>query len=447
MKKILVIVVLVMGIAYAAAIGITPAYLISAPGVASGMGAKLLCSSRYVSGFFAEQSFDDLVQYSPVLQYLNIDYDDDNRKVTTSLFRLAPSTASYYPGVGCYTDYEGFTDRAEASIRPMPEFTSRWPHGSRVETIDAQAQALLDEIVAEDNINGLNTRALLVARDGNVVAESYAQGAAADTPLLGWSMAKSLVAVMLGNLEYRGLLDVDEPPGFDRWRDDDRSQIRIRDLLTMTDGLNFSEAYNPGDDATAMLFTQASSSAYAIGRDSAHRPGTWFNYSSGTANILSRIYFDRTGGTLADSLEDYRRNIAVPLSFQHTVFEPDARGVLVGSSYLYASARDWARVGQMMLNNGVLNGHRIVSADWVQRATRPNTSSNGKAYGYQWWLNAGGPALRWPDLPADAYAAVGNRQQSMMILPSDNMVIVRLGWTSGVYPTNERFATIIEALR
>ena len=193
-----------------------------------------------------------------------------------------------------------------------------------------------------------------------------------------------------------------------------------------------------------MLFTEASASGYAIGSPALHPPGTQFNYSSGTANILSRIHFNRTGGTLVASLTDYRQHIAGPMSFQHTVFEPDARGVLVGSSYFYASARDWARLGQMMLQGGVLNGERIVSESWVEQSTRPNNSRNQQDYGYQWWLNTDN---RWPDLPADAYAAQGNRQQSLMVIPSEDLVIVRLGWTSGRYPANERFAEIVEALR
>ncbi len=447
MKKIIFTAIIVFGLGFAFASGITPTYVYNAPGVATGIGAKLLCSSRYVSGLSPEQSFDDLVQYSSILQYLDVDYDPSARTVTTSLFGLSSTTASHYPGLGCYTDYDGFEARANADLQPMPVFTSRWPHGTRVETINNDMQRQLDAMVSGDNGNGLNTRALLVVKNGDIVAESYAQGAGPETPLLGWSMAKSLMSVMLGNLAYRGMLDVDEAPDFDSWTQDERADIRIRDLLTMTDGLDFSEQYNPGDDATAMLFTEPSASGYAIGRPALHEPGTQFNYSSGTANILSRIYFNRTGGTLADSLADYRQHIAGPMSFQHAVFEPDARGVFVGSSYFYASARDWARLGQMMLQGGVLNGERIVSADWVAQSTRPNNSGNQKAYGYQWWLNSGNARPRWPDLPADAYAAQGNRQQSITVIPSENLVIVRLGWTSGSYPINDRIAEIVEALR
>ncbi len=285
MKKIIATAIIVFILAIAFANGVTPSYVVNAPGVATGIGAKLLCSSRFVSGLSPEQSFDDLVQYSSILQYLDVSYDDANQEITTSLFGMATKTASYQPGLGCYTEHDGFDERSTADIQPMPVFNSRWPHGTRVETIDAQMQRTLDAMVAEDNNNGLDTRALLVVKDGDIVAESYAQGAGPDTPLLGWSMAKSLTSVMLGNLAYQDQLDVDEQLEFASWSEDNRADIRIRDLLTMTDGLDFSEQYNPGDDATAMLFTEPSASGYAIARPALHAPGTRFNYSSGTANI------------------------------------------------------------------------------------------------------------------------------------------------------------------
>jgi CubicO group peptidase (beta-lactamase class C family) len=381
-----------------------------------------------------------------VLQYLKVDHDYENRTVRTSLFGLAPTTASYIPGIGCYNDFPGFDQRRTLNVRELPVLASRWPHGNRVETINPSIQRQLDTLVALDNAEGLDTRALLVVRNGEIVAESYARGAEPDTALLGWSMAKSLTAIMIGNLEYRGLISTDEAPGFAEWADDERALISIEQLLTMTDGLAFSEEYNPGDDATAMLFTEPSASNYALARPALHAPGEHFNYSSGSANLLARLYFDRTGATLDASLEDFRRHIVVPLSLQHTVFEADASGAFVGSSYLYASARDWARLGQMMLNKGVLNGARIVSEDWVQRAVKPNTSGNQRAYGYQWWLNDGDEQLTWPELPADAYAAQGNRSQVLMVIPSTDTVIVRLGWSSDGYPISERFAGILQAL-
>ena len=459
MKKILLFFIMgaaglgVLVLAGLSFIGITPTYIASAPAVATGIGAKLLCSSRYVSGFSKVQSFDDLVQYSGILDQLTITYDEEKTRVRASFFGIGEKSSTFIPGVGCSVDYAGFDIRPElAALVLTPEentsdsaISSVWPRNDQVTTIDPQLQTLIDAIVSEDNAAGLNTRALLVAKGGKILGEAYAQGADASTPLLGWSMAKSLTAVMLASLEYRGLLDLAAPTSLGEWESDERAQIRVTNLLTMTDGLAFSEEYNPGDDATAMLFDSPSAADYVLAKPAAHQPGTRFNYSSGTANVLARLYENALGGP-AEARADYEQNIAAVLGFQHAVFETDAAGSFVGSSYLYASARDWARLGQVMLNEGEINGERLFSADWADEATKQNTSSNQRAYGYQWWLNAGNKALRWPSLPSDSFAAMGNRQQLVMVIPSEDVVIVRLGWTAGCYPDNENFRRILEAL-
>ena len=426
-------------------LGLSPSYIAAAPSVATGIGAKLLCSARYVSQFSEQQAFDDLVQYSSILEYLRIEYDENNKSVQTSLFGLSPTTAYYIDGLGCANRYPR-EQRAPLQAQTPPENPAPWPRGNAVNALDSELMALVQSQLSIDNSAGLNTRALVVAQHGKIVAEVYGQGAGPDTPLLGWSMAKSVMSLMIGNLEYRGLIDSEQTALFSQWENDTRAQITLTHLLQMSDGLDFSEQYNPGDDATAMLFTQASASDYVLAKPLARPPGEHFNYSSGTANLLSRLYYEHTGANLQASYDDYLRNIAAPLGFQHTVFETDASGVFVGSSYLYASGRDWARVGQLMLNNGVINRERLVSTQWVSQSTQSNQTMNNKAYGYQWWLNSGNEQLRWPDLPADSFAAQGNRQQNMIIIPSKDMVIVRLGWTSGRYPLNERFAQIMKAL-
>jgi len=434
-------------------IGISPGYIVSAPAVATGIGAKLLCSSRYVSGFSERQSFDDLVQYSGILDQLTVLYEDDKKTVRASLFGLAEKSSTYLPGIGCSVDYEGFDTRyslaqviEELRVEESePAENLAWPLTDHVATVEPEVQSLIETLVLEDNAAGLNTRALLVVKGGRILGEAYAQGADAQTPLLGWSMAKSLTAVMLASLEYRGLIDLSAPASFNEWANDERAQIRITDLLTMTDGLAFSEEYNPGDDATAMLFDSPSAAGYVLAKPLAHEPGLHFNYSSGTANLLARLYQQALGGPVA-ARSDYEQNIAAVLGFQNAVFETDAAGGFVGSSYLYASARDWARLGQVMLNAGEINGQRLFSADWVDRATQRNGSLNHPAYGYQWWLNAGNPSLRWPSLPKDSFAAMGNRQQLVMVIPSADVVIVRLGWTAGRYPDNENFKRILDAL-
>lgn len=429
-------------------VGISPSYLVSAPAVATGIGSKLLCSSLYVSKFSKAQSFDDLVQYSSILNELTLTYDESQRKVGAALLGLGSKSATYLPGIGCAVDYAGYPVRETLSsfVVPPTNADQPWPLGDVVTTTTDQVQDAIDAMIANDNRQGFNTRALLAVKDGRIVGEAYAQGATAQTPLLGWSMAKSVTAVMLANLEHRELLALDAPPGFAEWAGDERAQIRTTDLLTMTDGLDFSEEYNPGDDATAMLFDAPSAADYVLAKPAVKPPGEHFNYSSGTANVLARVYQDALGGPAA-ARADYEANIASALGFQNAVFETDAAGGFVGSSYLYASARDWARLGQLMLNDGEINGRRVMNPGWVARATTQNGSANHPAYGYQWWLNEGNRALAWADLPRDSYAAMGNRKQVVMVVPSEQTVIVRLGWTAGAYPDNDNFAELLRVIR
>ena len=425
--------------------GITPAYVTHGPGVATGIGAKLLCSAEYVMNSDREQAFADVVQYTPLLAELDVDYDDTAKSVTAAFWGMSESTATFVPGLGCAIDYPGYNQRRDIATRDTAKSTQPWPAGSTVETINDKVQATVTAPVAADNDVGLDTRALLVVHRGQIVAEAYGPNTSADSRLLGWSMAKSLTAVMLGNLEMRGLIDLSAPPGFASWASDDRAAIRIDHLLTMTDGLDFSEQYQPGDRATSMLFTEPSSAGFAVTSEALHSPGKVFNYSSGTANLLAQLHQD-TLGSPQKAYDDFQTHIVEALGIQNGIFEMDAAGTFVGSSYFYAPARDWARLGQLMLNGGTLNGNRVVTAGWVKRATQPNTSGNEPAYGYQWWLNDGNEYMRFPDLPADAFFANGNRQQTVMVLPSQDTVIVRLGWTSGRYPVNDNFRKILSTL-
>ena len=213
----------------------------------------------------------------------------------------------------------------------------------------------------------------------------------------------------------------------------------------MSSGLAFDETYAPGSDSTHMLFTADSAAAVALQSPLAYTPGTHFSYSSGTTNMLSHLLSQQLGAP-QQRLDYLYQQFFQPLGMTHSLFEMDASGDFIGSSYLYASGRDWARLGWLMLNNGEINGHRLLTPDWIAAATTPNNSDNEKAYGYQFWLNRGDAQLRWPGLPADAYAMRGNRAQTVMMVPSKNTVLVRLGWTKGEYPLQQNFAALLSAL-
>ncbi|MFV8783196.1 serine hydrolase domain-containing protein [Microbulbifer sp. SA54] len=426
-------------------LGFSITQLGTAVNVATGMGAKLACSGRFVSGFSPDQNLEDLASYSPANQLLNLEYDEGNRRVSASLLGLGHTSASYREGLGCTLDIGDTAPLDRISAAKLTPSEAPWPIGNSAPAIDPELQQKLDALLAADNAAGYQTRALVLIQDGQLVAESYAEGVSADTPLLGWSMGKSLTAMMIGRLEQMGLADPATTPLFAQWQDDARAEITLENLLHMSSGLAFDETYAPGSDATRMLFNTDSASDVALASQPLHTPGEHFSYSSGTTNLLARWIAERLGGQPQNSVDFFHSEILSPLGMRDTVFELDPSGVFVGSSYIYASARDWARLGQLMLSQGHWQGQRLLGEEWVKRAQTPNTSANDPRYGYQFWLNSGSDELRFAELPADAYFMLGNRKQVVMISPSTNTVAVRLGWSAGDYPTGANFARLLPA--
>lgn len=429
--------------------GITPNYISSAPAMLTGLGAMLTCSAKYVSGIDAVQNKKDLTTYSPFLAEVDISYDDAAKRVSATVFDMKTTYAQYRDGLGCALeigDTSALDEIEVPAIEAAPD--TLWPLGDKVAAPHAAVQQTLDDIMQADNAVGLQTRALLVAKGGKVIAESYAAGFDSDSKLIGWSMSKSFNALMVGNMEMRGLIVPSHKPVFDEWADDERATISLDDMLHMASGLDLSEVYDPGTAVTSMLFTEHSGSSVGLKVGLVNEPGTHYDYSSGTTNLLAQLVFDRAGGTVQASIDNLHQHFVQPMGLQNFVLETDPSGVFLGSSFMMASARDWARMGQLMLNGGELNDQRIVTEEWVARAVTPNHTENKRSYGYQFWLNRGDAAPRWPDLPSDAYAALGSREQVTMTIPSEDMVIVRLGWSlDSTYPTSENFARIVKATK
>lgn len=444
MKKLLIVVAVLVALHFVTryGLGFSIYRLGDAMEVSASLGAKLACSARYVSGFDKDRVVEDLASYSPATRLLNIDYDDADKRVTTNMLGLASYAAQYRNGLGCTLDIGDTTPLDGLLVKKVVSKPAPWPEGDQVSTIQADYQQLTDSILRQDNQARLQTRALLVVKNGQVVAESYAEGISESTQLLGWSMGKSLTAIMLGRMQAQGLADLEQKAGFVQWQSDKRQEITLEQLLTMSSGLKFDETYAPGSDSTRMLFTAYSASDIALTAMADKAPARHFSYSSGTTNILMRWMRDELGSNQA-LLDFFHNQILQPLNMAHTTFEVDPSGVYVGSSYIFATARDWAKLGFLMLNEGQWQGQQLLNKAWVGAAQQPIKADNYQRYGYQFWLNRGGDGLRWDQIPADAYMMMGNRKQVVMIIPSQDMIIVRLGWTSGSYPTETNFAQLI----
>ena len=407
-------------------------YMLPTFKVATGYTAKVVCSNHYLTGQSLETAMAELPD-NPLVPFLRVRLEKDGLSATLWGW-AAKQKAIYRPRLGC-TLMAGkgpFETRMPSlPAPPAPDPAASWPQGARPPAPDARLAPVLDKWFAEVNPdNPRRTRAIVVVKDGQIIAERYAEGYGQDTPFLGWSMTKSVTHALLGILVQQGKLDIHQPAPVPEWAapDDPRHAITPDQLMRMSSGLEFNEDY--GDltvGVTQMLYNSSDMGAYAANMPLAAPPDTVWNYSSGTANILSRIIRQQLGGDVADYWAFPQKTLFHRIGVNSAVLEPDASGAFVGSSYMYATARDWARFGLLYLQDGVWDGQRILPEGWVDYARTPTPPSHGQ-YGALWWLNQGsGDSKEWEGVPDDAYAAEGHDGQYVVVIPSRNMVIVRLG--------------------
>jgi CubicO group peptidase (beta-lactamase class C family) len=291
--------------------------------------------------------------------------------------------------------------------------------------------------IVEDALEGepgnkQGVRAILVLYKGAIVSEKYAKGFNKNSLHQGWSMTKSLFNnAVIGILMKMGKIKLKSSGLIDTWSNDERSKITIENLLGFNSGLEWNEAYNGETDVTRMLYNSGSMGEYASKNKMTVRPGTEFHYSSGSANILSMIIRN----SIADS-EYYNfpyHYIYDKLGMFSLVLEPDANGTFVSSSYSIATARDWARFGLFFMNDGYWNKEQILPEGWVKYTTTPVPGANYGEYGAQFWLNRGAPGnpsfRLYPGAPPDMFWAEGFQGQRLFIIPSREIVVVRLSLT------------------
>jgi CubicO group peptidase (beta-lactamase class C family) len=426
---------LIAGIAGAVVVAVVAGvawYLGPIAPIATGYAAKTSCSGHLIAARDLDDVAGDLPP-NPLVPLLRTSATDD--AVSTSLLGLWRSTA-YATEYGCILA-DDRPSYAAWTPQPALDAATPWPLGEGPvelsDDVDATAlDAGIDTAFLEDDPDGRerNTRAVVVAHRGELIAERYGDGFGPDTRLLGWSMGKSMANAMAGRAVHQGLIDpADDDLRPRLWADDDpRSTITVEHLLAMTDGLAFEEVYDPDTDATRMLFRPGDTGTYAAQQPLVDEPGTVWSYSSGTTNILCDVLQDAAamGPEMAGEL------LFEPLGMRSAVLEADESGGLICSSFAYATARDWARFGQLFLDDGVWDGRRLLAEGWVETSTRPVPEATEVPYGYQWWLNEGPSGdLRMPTVPADAYWASGNEGQQVVVVPSEDLVVVRLGFSGG----------------
>jgi len=428
-KRILYGVLTVFG---AAIIGAS-VYINSLMPIITGYAAKNLCSAVFISERDPKNVEAIDLNFSFIKFTKNsINYDE---KSVTSQFLWGKSKAIYRPGFGTtllrdITEEELRKYKYPAGVDPgYSQDTIKWPLGDILTDantgIDRIKLAGISKRLITDNAYNGNAFAFMVIHKGVPVAEAYKPQFNQKTRFLSWSMAKSFTSALVGILVGQGKMDINKPAGIDEWKSDDRSKITLKDLLQMESGLKWNENYGNRSDVTVMLHCVRDMSRYAFERPLERPAGTSWSYSSGTANIVNyliRRQFSNDSLYLTFANTQLFNKIGIP----DVVFEVDPGGTRVGSSYLYATARDYARFALLYLNDGIFKGERIFPEGWVQFTTNVVASGSNGSYGSFFWLNKG---KMFPSAPQDMYMCEGHDGQGIFIMPSQELIVVVLGYS------------------
>ncbi len=400
--------------------------------VPTAMAAHEVCSAMFVSDLDGKRAFADTVapQLGPAARLVRVQTDPTRKAVTATLGGLYTRRAVYREGYGCVVGNE-------ASKLPVVDTAGGPPHltreSSAVGTGDTQLASALD-IAFSESSDGPRRRtyAAVIVHNGQIVAERYAPGIGVDTPLHGWSMSKSVTNALLGVLVKQGRLDMSAPAPVPEWRDpaDARHSITPDDLLRRRSGLDVGQSlmsrWNaPFDPANRIMFASAD-----MGGAAAHRllklpVGVAWTYSDGNTAILGRIIRQTAGGGDPAATQAFaRRELFDRLGMGAVTIETDATGSPIGATQVYATARDWARLGQLYLDDGMAGGHRILPAGWVEYSTTLTPGSDPYGYGAGFWVSSGSDDH---GLPAGSFLARGARGQYVIVVPSARLVVVKLG--------------------
>lgn len=441
-----------------------------------GVASKLLCSAVFISNRDVDEALEnsvwmpEFVTKDVAKQVTDIQVDRQKKMVKMSWADGRSRTAIYTGSQGCIIVPEdtrklSFTPIEVKSTLPSADST-KWPMGDQLSsptctrskeaaksgwqeasvsykrTCEMLEQA--GEIAFGDP--AIKSTSMVIVHRGQVLYERYAAGITKDTPLESWSMGKSMLAVLIGRLVQLGHFDYLDAAPISTWRQakDGKEKIRIADLLQMSSGLEFSggrfdpTTYSNEDYPDHLLiYTGAvNAAAFARSRVPEHPPGKVGRYRNSDPLMLVQIMRE----TLGDD-EDYfrfpQKEVFDRIGARNFVIESDAYGTLMISGFDYGTARDWARLGSLLLNRGHWLGEQLIPADYVDFITTPAPGwakrfhHQGGSYGGQTWLNIGATQKKFGSLPNDAYYFSGSGASKVVVVPSLELVVVRMGHTAG----------------
>lgn len=396
----------------------------------SGFAAKSVASAHFIDGRslqLIEAGDNDI----PMVDLATNSIDEKGKSAQASVYGLKTRKAIYRKGLGATLIDDDFDVNAPYNV-PKRNFTNNnlpFPYGNNepkdtvFSSIDyPKLQNAVNNAFDEKEQKSKRTRSVIVVYKDKIIAEKYDTGFTKNSRILGWSMTKSITATLFGILQKQGKFDIYKPAPVPEWKNDNRIKITTNDLLHMNSGLEWEEKYDKISDATKMLF-QAKDMAFSqIDKPAIAQPNTLWNYSSGTTNLLSGI-LRKQFRTQQEYLDFWYSGLIDKIGMHSMLIETDMAGNYVGSSYGWATTRDWAKFGLLYLHKGNWNGEQLFDESWAKYVSTPTNTSEGR-YGGHFWLNAGG---FYPDAPRDLYSCNGFQGQVVFIIPSLDLVIVRMG--------------------
>lgn len=413
----------------------------------SGFASKSVASAHFIDNRplnLIEKTDNDI----PLVKKASNRIDDKNLWATSSVFGLKERKAIYRKGLGCTLIDDTFDVNApylvphRAKTKPL-----LFPKGNvKKDTVFAnidykKLQTALNNAFDAKGKSTKKTRSVLVVYNDHIIAEKYAEGFNENSKILGWSMTKSLTATLYGILQYQNKINITNPVNLAEWQKDERKNITYNDLLHMNSGLEWEEDYTKISDVTQMLFLAKNMGQVQAEKPSVGKPNQTWNYSSGTTNLLS-LLLRKQFKTHQEYLDFWYSALLDKIGMNSALVEVDMAGNYVGSSYGWATTRDWAKFGLLYLHKGNWFGEQIFSPEWATYVATP-TPTSGNRYGAHFWLNAG---RKFPNVPKEMYYCSGYQGQMVAIFPNHNLVIVRMG-TSEDFDFDTLLSEIIKSIK
>ena len=400
--------------------------------IISGFSAKSIASGHFIDQRSLEMIENGDNDVSIIFLAAN-KIDDNGKFAIASVFGFKERKAIYREGLGATLINDDFdvSKPYEVPKRTIVKNNLPFPYGN-IEPKDtafanidyAKLKIAVANAFDKNEEDDKRARAVLVIYKDKIIAEQYATGFTKNSKILGWSMAKSITATYFGILQKQGKIDVSKPAPIAEWKNDERKNITINDLLHMNSGLEWKEDYTKISDVTKMLFLSEDMSKPQIDKPLVGKPNSTWNYSSGTTNMLSGI-LRKQFKTHQEYLDFWYSALIDKIGMNSMLVETDMAGNYVGSSYSWATVRDWSKFGLLYLNKGNWNGEQVFDESWAKYVATPTNGSKGD-YGAHFWLNAGG---KFPGVPRDMFYCSGHQGQMVAIFPSQDLVIVRMGLT------------------